>query len=163
MSRPGMHGVLTDTELWVMGVTCLIAADFVVVVDDGHSMPYAQAFVWPDGSQGMLIRLEEDGGGEPSLVELTHVASGRKVEISLPFSTYLATHTAASFAFDTVADMLASTLTFTFADCQNYEGTDGILSSWKVLPETTTLTDNDDDVRTRGDGRLVIRHFVREP
>lgn len=109
-----MRGVLLDEELWVLAVTTLIARPTVTVIDDGHIMPYASVFEWPDGSQGALIRLEEDlDTGLPTLVEMTHVASGRKVNIELPFSQYLAAYTATRGdyeAYDTIAQARAATI-----------------------------------------------------
>ncbi len=158
-----MRGVLSDTDLWVYAITTLIGKPMVVVIDDGHLMPYAQAFEWPDGSPGLAVRLAEDLDGNPSLIEMTHVASGRKIEITLPFSTYLSANSSANKVFDTVALMLADTTTWTFADCQNGSSGDGFYSSWKKLPESTTLVENETDVRTTAGGRLVLRTFVREP
>lgn len=159
----GMRGVLSDSELWVFAITTLIGRPMVVVVDDGHLMPYAQAFEWPDGSQGMAVRLAEDVDGNPTLIELTHVASGRRIEVTLPFSTYLSSNAATNKVFATVALMLADTTTWMTADCHNYTGDDGFFSTWKKLPSDTTLTDNGADVRTTAGGRLVLRQFVREP
>ena len=141
----------------------MIARPMVAIIDDGHAMPYAMTFEWSDGSPGMAIRLSEDLAGNPTLVEMTHVASGRKINVELPFSQYLSTHTGANGEFADIAAMLASTATWTTADCKNGIGTDGIYSSWKKLPTDTTLTANGNDVRECVTGRLVVRTFVREP
>lgn len=156
-----MRGVLSDSDLFVYGVVTLIAKPMVVVIDDGHAMPYAQAFEWPDGSPGLAVRLAENVEGQPILVELTHVASGRKTNIDLPFGTYLTATASTARSFETVADMLADTTAWTFADCQNNLAGDKTFSSWKVLPETSPLVENTTDVRLRANGQLVIRTFTR--
>jgi hypothetical protein len=83
-----MRGVLLPEELQTQACIALFTADLTVLVDDGHAWPYAAGFLWPDESPGMVIRLEEDEFGLPTLLELTHVAAGRKINLPFPASGF---------------------------------------------------------------------------
>lgn len=83
-----MRGVLPDDQLRMYALTALFTADLTPVITDGHAFPAAATFLWPDGSPGLMIRLEEVAG-LPSKLELTHVSAGRRIEISISETSFM--------------------------------------------------------------------------
>lgn len=62
--------------------------------------------------------------------------------------------------FTTVADLIAAdSATFRFAHCFNFEGTDGINSTW-VRTAEPGLVDNNGDIRQMDDGAFVRRTYT---
>jgi hypothetical protein len=78
-----MKGVLLEEQLQEAAWTALMTCEMTVIEDDGHKFPLGSAFFWPDESPGYMVRLEEDVDQFPTLVEMTHVASGRSIELPL--------------------------------------------------------------------------------
>lgn len=161
-----MRGVLTEADLKVYAGTALFFAPMATVIDDGHAFPYASSFFWPDESPGLLVRLEEDDLQFPTVVEMTHVASGRKIVLDIPRDGFLNSIIRAGnffyYEFETQADMLASTASWTNAICNNANAGDKYVTTWVKLPITSTLAVNGSDVLVTAGGLKVMRLTVRE-
>lgn len=161
-----MRGVLTEADLKVYAGTALFFAPMAVVIDDGHAFPYASSFFWPDESPGLLVRLAEDDLQFPTTVEMTHVASGRKVVMDIPTDGFLnSIIRAGNFfykEFDTQEAMLQSTSSWTNAICNNANPGDKYVTTWVKLPVTSPLIDNGTDILTTAGGIKVMRLTVRE-
>lgn len=161
-----MRGVLTDEGLHELAVAAMFTSELVTVLDDGGVFPAVSAFIWPDGSVGVMDRLTVDANGLPTSVRMTHVASGRFVDIGLAenslFRLFMSTTVGPSITeFETVEEMLASnTETWAEAWCRNYIGLDRKKTVWHKTRDETTIPNGGDILQTV-DGANVYRTYYR--
>ena len=144
-----MRGVLADENLHTLAVAAIFTAELVPVVEDGGAFPVVAAFIWPDGSVGVLDRLTADVNGVPLSIKMTHVASGRNIDLDLSTNSLL------RLLIGGIITIVSGTASATFADvdamlssdssiweeayCKNYVGTDNNKSIWRKVVDDTLV------------------------